>query len=341
MKHKVKKVFIAGGTGFLGYKSAKLFLKMGAKVDTISLPGELDNLDWFDKRIGLTLGNLFEMSEEDIYEMLKDGGYDTFVYALGPDERITPPKPAYDFFYSKLVTECKKICSAVKRAGIKRCVIMNSYFTYFDQKYNGRLSKNHPYIRARVDQARELIELGSSGKFDVMILMLPYIFGTTEGRKPIWRDALLSHFDKFKSVMFPRGGGTAVVSAEGVAEAVVAASFNGEHAQMYPIGSTNMTYKELIGAMLEYGNDKRKYKEFPAFLCTLGVLGIKRKNKKEGKENGLDIAKLMTQIQNKKFYIDPHDTAQKLSYSELGFDGGGDILQSIKETMRVCFPERF
>lgn len=341
MKHQVKKVFIAGGTGFLGYKSAELFLKMGASVDTISLPNELESLDWFNKKIGLNLGNLFEMSEDEIFCLLKGKGYDTFVYALGPDERVTPMKPAYDFFYSKLVVECKKICLAAKRAGIKRCVIMNSYFTYFDEVYGGKLSKNHPYIRARVDQAKELVELGADGTFDVMILMLPYIFGVPKARKPIWRDSLLSHFDKFKSVMFPRGGGTAVITAEGVAEAVVAASFNGKHGEKYPVGSENMTYKNLIETMLRASRDNRKYKEFPAFLCTLGVLGIKRKNKKEGKENGLDIAKLMTQIQNKKFYIDPLETSQKLGYSEFGFNGGGDVTESIKETMKACYPERF
>jgi len=55
---------------------------------------------------------------------IKDKNYDCFVYALGPDDRVIPNAPAYDFFYDKLVTQCKKICSAVKKAKIKRWIFL-------------------------------------------------------------------------------------------------------------------------------------------------------------------------------------------------------------------------
>ena len=38
-KHEFKNVFICGGTGFLGFYSAKEFLKQGAKVGVLALPG--------------------------------------------------------------------------------------------------------------------------------------------------------------------------------------------------------------------------------------------------------------------------------------------------------------
>lgn len=341
MKHNVKKVFIAGGTGFLGYYSAKLFLSKGVKVDTIALENELESLDWFDKNIGLSFGNLFEMSGDDIYNLLKGKNYDTFVYGLGPDERITPKAPAYDFFYDKLVVECKKICNAAKRAGIKRCVIMNSYFAYFAENGYPKLYKQHAYIRARVDQGNELISIGEHGVFDVMIMQLPYIFGTMPQRKPIWRESLMSHFDNYKSVMFPAGGGTTAIDVSGVAQAIVAAAYNGEHAQKYAVGNVNITFKELITKMMKYSNDQREYKQVPAWLCALGTIGLKRKNKKLGLENGLNLQKLMTGIQNKKFYVNVNKLKFDLDYDELGFDGGRDLDESLAETMKACYPERF
>ena len=341
MKHSIKKVFIAGGTGFLGYHSALEFLKQNIQVDTISLPNEISIDSWFDSRIKVAFGDLFKMSEEEIFNLLKEQNYDCFIYALGPDDRFIPKAPAYAFFYDKLVTQCKKICLAAKKANIKRCIIMNSYFSTYDKLLNGRLSKNHPYIKARVQQEEELISLGDKTNFSVMVLELPYIFGTMPARKPLWRDAFLKHYDKMNSVILPKHGGSAVIDVSGVAQSVVACSFFGTHGSCYPVGKENLTFKELFTYMLKEAKDERKYKELPAFLTAIGAKFIDRKLKKQGLESGLNHAKLMTQIQNKKFYIDYDYLKESLHFDELHFDGGKDIFQSISETMKACYPERF
>ena len=50
-KHEFKNVFICGGTGFLGYYSAKEFLRQGANVGVLALPNELTlSADWWPKR---------------------------------------------------------------------------------------------------------------------------------------------------------------------------------------------------------------------------------------------------------------------------------------------------
>ncbi|MEG1499913.1 MAG: NAD(P)-dependent oxidoreductase [Clostridia bacterium] len=341
MRHEVKKVFIAGGTGFLGYYSALKFLETGAEVTTIALSKEVEIGDWFPKEINLSYGNLFEMTQNEIEDMLRKDNYDTFIYALGPDDRVLPNAPSLDFFYEKLVVQAKKICSAAKAAGIKRCVIMNSYFSYFDRLYGGKLAKYHPYIKARGLQEKELSAMSESNAFDIMFLELPYIFGTMPNRKPLWRESFLSHFDRLPVIVFPFGGGTSTIDVSGVAEAVVAAAINGESTEKYQIGKTNILFKDLIKFMLKCSNDKRKYISLPAWLCGLGGLSIVRKNKREGKEGGLHYGKLMTQIQNKKFFINPNEYQSKLGFKELGFCGGKDVFESIKETMKECYPESF
>ncbi len=77
--------------------------------------------------------------------------------------------------------EAKKICLAAKSAEIKRCVVLNSYFSHFDRLRGRELAKNHPHIKARVEQEEELTSLCEAGIFEVIILEFPYIFGTMPG----------------------------------------------------------------------------------------------------------------------------------------------------------------
>ena len=84
-----KKLMIVGGTGFLGYYTAKLALSKGYEVGSISiLDDDLLNKDldsWFPKEIKNTILDVFSASEEEIAEALK--GYDYMIYSVGPDDR--------------------------------------------------------------------------------------------------------------------------------------------------------------------------------------------------------------------------------------------------------------
>lgn len=340
MKHETKNVFIAGGTGFLGYYSALLFLEKGCKVSTIALPNEIDLGDWFPKQIDLRSADLFLLNEDEIYSMLKDKDYDTFVYALGPDDRVTPKAPAYNFFHLRLVEHCLKICGAAKRAGIKRCVVLNSYFAYFDRLQNGALSKRHPYVRCRNEQAEAIINLGEKGVFDVMFLELPYIFGAMPARMPIWKTVFIDRFAKLPAFYFPDGG-TAAVHVTGVAEAVVAAAFNGQHGEKYTVGSVNMKYRDMIGFMLASAGIKKKFVKIPQVASFLfgNVMYVLERFK--GLQGGLDLRCVMTQILSKDFYFDPKETHIKLGYHELGFTGGENCWKGIQEAMKKCFPDSY
>ena len=75
-----KKIMIVGGTGFLGFYTAKLALKKGYEVGSISiLDDDLINKDldsWYPKEITNTLLDVFSASEEEIVAFLnyKEGG---------------------------------------------------------------------------------------------------------------------------------------------------------------------------------------------------------------------------------------------------------------------------
>jgi len=337
-EYDVKNVFIAGGTGFLGYYSALLFLERKCTVSTVALPEEIDLDSWFPKEINTRFANLFELSEDEIFLMLKDREYDTFVYALGPDDRVTPKAPSYEFFHLRLVEHCIKICSAAKRAGIMRCIVLNSYFAYFDRLQNGALSKKHPYIRCRIEQAEAIVNMGNKGIFDVMILELPYIFGAMPGRMPIWKAVFLDRFSKLPAFYFPNGG-TAAIHVTGVAQAVVAAAINGEHGGNYQVVNENMKFSEMIGLMLQFARIDKKFVKMPYWLCLLSGILVLIEERMKGLQGGLNPRHVMTQLLSNDLFIDPDEIKKQLNYAELGFSGGKSCRKGIEEAMKRCYPE--
>jgi len=340
MKHDVKNVFIAGGTGFLGYHSALLFLKRGCKVASIALPDEINLGSWFPKEIDLSFGNLFEMSEDEIYNLLKEKNFDTFIHGLGPDDRVTPKAPSYDFFHLRLVEHALKICRAAKRAGIKRCVVMNSYFAYFDRIKQGKLACDHPYIRCRVEQASAITAIGEEGVFDVMIIELSYIFGSMPGRIPIWKSVFMDRFEKLPFVFFPDGG-TAAIHVTGVAESIFAAACNGVNGERYPVSSANIKYSDMINYMMKCAGFDKKFVKMPYWMCFLSGVGLRVHEKITGTQGGLDMTKLMTGILSEDLFIDSSESQIKLGFEELGFNGGENIWKGIQEAMMKCYPDTF
>lgn len=324
------KVFIIGGTGFIGYHSTLEFLKRGHSVSTISLP-DIEIGDWFPKEAEIKYGNVFEMLKPELTKLFL--GFDAIVYAVGPDDRVTPNAPAYDFFHNRLVEACTRVVSAAKSAKIKKCVVLNSYFAYFDRIYPQKLlAKHHPYIRCRVEQAESVINEGGNG-MDVMVLELPYIFGTMPERIPLWKDILVKMLYEKKIIAYPKGGST-MISVEHVAEAVAGAVEHGNHAERYPIGDVNISWLEMLQIMLssmEMAN--KRIITVPCFFASLYGRYLKIKDSRRGLESGLDYNHLFMDIMCQELYFDPSDSVAKLKYNR------GGIEESINKTIKACMKD--
>jgi len=124
--------------------------------------------NWFPKEAGVEFGDLFKADKRELINLFS--GYDAMVYALEPDDRVKPKAPAYDFFHDKLVESCGRIVAAAREAGVKKTVVLNSYFAYFDRtRPEMNLSKHNTYIKCRVEQEeRALAE--SKDRMSVVIL---------------------------------------------------------------------------------------------------------------------------------------------------------------------------
>lgn len=328
------KVMIIGGTGFLGYYTTLAALKHGHTVGSLSIDDiPLDG--WYPPEVETRFGNVFTMPEDEIASALE--GYDAMVYSVGPDDRVTPPAPAYDFFHERLVEHCAKTFRAARKAGVRRAVVYNSYFAAFDRMHpEKRLAELHPYVRCRVEQAARLID-ESEGKMDVMVLELPYIFGAMPKRTPLWKDVFLERFFRAPLVCFPKGG-TTMIHVRAVGEAGVGALEHGEHAQRYPVGDENHNFRVMLEWMEEGLGVKKPIWQVPAGLCALGAEQLAKKEARHGKQAGLDMKHLMLDIMGEELYI-PEQTIKEVS-ALLGFTRGG-VKEGIIEAMHACYPEGF
>ncbi len=320
------KVFIVGGTGFLGYYATLDFLRKRHQVSTVSIP-DVELGDWYPKDVSVTYGDVFKMSHDELVKLFN--GYDAMVYAVGPDDRVIPKAPAYQFFHERLVDACTRVVVGARDAGVKRCVVLGSYFALFDRLFPDRkLAEHHPYIKCRVEQAESVINAGA-GKMDVMVLELPYIFGTMPGRTPLWKDILVNRLKKMNPVAFPKGG-TNMIAVEHVGEAVVGAIEHGRHGSRYTVGDENLSWTEMLAIMLKAMGEDKKIITIPTFLATLYGMALKNKEAREGKEGGLDHARLMEDLQSQYLYFDPAPVAEIL-----GFQRGG-VRESIQKTIAAC-----
>jgi dihydroflavonol-4-reductase len=254
---------------------------------------------------------------------------------VGPDDRVTPPAPAKAFFHDRLVTYCAKCFRAAERAGIKKAVVYNSYFTYFNTLYpEAHLAENHTYVAARVEQAKLLNEQKKT--MQVVVLELPYIFGAMPERMPLWKNVFLDRFAYGKKIIFFPKGSTTMTSVKHIAEAGLGAIEYGKDGEYYPIGDENHDYNWMLDQMMIAAmGKKRKIINPAAGLCALGAKSIMKKEKKAGKEPGLNMPKVMTDIMSKNMVIPP-EVMDKVN-AELHISRGG-LEESIAEMVERCYP---
>lgn len=329
-----KKLMIMGGTGFLGYHTALLALKKGYEVASISIK-DIDLEGWYPKEIKNIYCDVFKASEEELTELMK--GYDYMIYSIGPDDRDTPPAPAYEFFKERLVDHCAKAFRAAEKAGVKKAAVYNSYFTHFNVTYPElRMAEQHPYIRARVEQAELLLKQKTT--MEVVILELPYIFGKMPGREPLWKKTFLEPFAYGKKkIMFPDGS-TTMTNVSHIAEAGIGAIEYGKDGEYYPIGDENHTYDWMLDQMMMAGLGRTKKIVHPAvWMLVLGTKFMKRANKKKGLEAGLDLSLVMSDIMSNDVVI--KDEVMDRVNKELHISRGG-LEQGIQDTMDVCYPNK-
>lgn len=319
------KVFVLGGTGFLGYYTIQELLRRGYEVKTMSLP-PMPEEGLFPETVESLLGNMNELSDEEIRELLKD--CEGFIYAAGADERTVPEAPALKFFYEANVLPTQRLAHLAKEAGVKKFVVFGSYFAEFAERLPQYDLKKQGYPNTRLLQEQVAFAEGE-GSMTVTSLRLPYIFGTMPGRMPLWK--MFTDQIKGQGTYPALPGGTAMVTVEQVAEAAVGAMEKGVHRGTYAICSYNMKYKEFYEMIVEALGQQETTTIVDATYEQMKEIyeGIDAQTAAAGKEHGIHIA-VSSKVQMEDLYLDPADTMPFLGMKEY------DVLASIRETLAKC-----
>ena len=198
-------IFMIGGTGLLGCEAATQLIKMGHKVTSVALP-PLPQGAPIPEEMEIVFGDINKKSDEEIMELLN--GNDVFIYAAGVDERVEFPAPVMDYYDKFNNAPLRRIFPLCKKAGVKRAVVLGSYFAYLTKsRPDMRLQQRNPYFKARMIQ-EDICKNAVDDNFSTCVLELPYIFGTQPGRKPVWTILIeqLKMMDSLPFTLYPKGG---------------------------------------------------------------------------------------------------------------------------------------
>ena len=322
------KVFMVGGTGLLGAAGARELIKKGHKVSSLALPPVPYGSNIPDE-MEITFGNYMNMSDKELESHFI--GCDGFVFAAGIDERVEAKKgeSSYEMFKKYNIDPLEKMLKISKRCGVKKVVILGSYFSYFAKEW-GRLelTKHHPYIRSRIEQEIIASSFGEDGQMDIAILELPYIFGTQPGRKPVWLFiAEMIKNTKGKFMMYPKGG-TTMVTVRQVGECILGALENTKGVKIYPVGWYNLEWKEWLEIFSKHMELPKTVITIPTSLYKMNAKKMKKEALEKGIESGLDMVEFV-KIMTAKTYINK-EIIEDLGVTE------DNIFTAIGESAKLC-----
>ncbi|KRL81520.1 NAD-dependent epimerase/dehydratase family protein [Secundilactobacillus paracollinoides] len=322
----ISKIFVLGGTGFLGYYTTKELLAQGYQVKTMALPPmPADNL--LPSTVELSLGNINELSDAQVVDLLSD--CDGFMYAAGADERALPEAPALSFYYHANVLPTQRLARLARQAGVKNFVVFGSYNAEFASLWRDTYPdyQLQPYPNTRLLQEQVAFAEGE-GAMTVTVLRLPYIFGTMPGRMPLWK----MFVDQIRNQpVYPAlKGSTSAVTVEQVAEAAVGALQHGEHRHTYAINAYNLAYKDFYDMIVEalHQETMTQVPVVPFDQLKPQFEQLDAQTAAAGKEHGIHIT-LSEKLQEEAQCTDPDETAI------LGIKDH-DVVASIKATLAKC-----
>ncbi|XMB73164.1 NAD(P)-dependent oxidoreductase [Mycoplasmatota bacterium WC30] len=317
------KIFMIGGTGLIGSVAAKKLLDKGHYVTSLALP-PIPKGALIPQDMKLILKNFMNMTDAELIDIMH--GSQGFVFAAGVDERIEGKAPIYDMFYKYNIAPLERLLKLAKQAGVKKAVILGSYFSYFARTWEDlNLYEEHPYIRSRVDQANMALSF-SDENMSVSVLELPYIFGVQEGRKPVWV-LLVEQIRKMKYRTFYPGGGTSMVTIDQVGQ-LIANVLETETNGNIPVGYYNMTWKEMLNIFHEHMGINRKIVTVPKWLYKIGLGKYKRRYKKAGFEPGLTFDGL-AEIMSRNAFINKDNIVKNFNIKE------DDIEKAIGDSIKL------
>ncbi len=319
------RVLVIGGTGFIGYHATHELSRRGHQVTVLGLPPAPPK-GTFPETVSIELHNIDQLEDRELDSLLSV--YEAVVFAAGADDRSVPASPAAEFFYEANVKSAVRLTAASLRAGVKRFVLLGSYFTHFDRVWpHMELAKHHPYIASRKQQ-QELCTTIAGTDMALVALELPYVFGAMPGVVPLWSP--LVSYVRSGAPLFYTNGGSNMVSVTSVAEAIAGACEDVNESRIFQVGERNVLWTELLKELCAITNrsDDTVHIIPDGSVNRLSWL-VDALHTMQGRESGLH-ASHFSRVQTSCAFFDIQESQQALGYRAEGLDA------AIPETVLAC-----
>ena len=315
-----QKVLIVGGLGFVGYHIVQE-LKIRGYEPVI---GSRNNKHDDTAEAPIIEVDLKKMSDQELLQVLAP--FDYVIFAGGADDRTIPKEDAATFFYAENVLPCVRLAELAKQLPLQKIIILGSYFSHFNRtRPEWKMAERHPYVRSRLLQQEETIE-AAGNETAVIILELPYIFGSSPGKIPLWKP--LVKYIKNSRLVFYTSGGTNIVSVEKVAKATVGAIEHAKHSERWIVGGENVSWKELISKISNALGKKRIVVTVPTFIVKVFALLTYGYFRLINKQVGLNLYHFIT-TQTSCTFLDTSDSMRHLGYEN------ADMQEAINDTVKA------
>jgi dihydroflavonol-4-reductase len=321
IRQETDKVLVIGGFGFIGYHLMRALKRAGYYALASSRSKSL-----FDQQLGDALFiDLKSMTDEHLRSILRE--FSVVIFAGGVDDRSIPSGDASSFFYDGNVAPCVRLAVLCRELPVKKIVILGSYFSHFCRtRPEWKMADRHPYVKSRKLQHEETVA-ASLGDTEIVTLDLPYIFGSTPGKIPLWKP--LVKYIRSSPIILYTNGGTNIVSVEQVAQATIGAMEMASHNESWTVGDANVSWKEMIALIANAMGMKRRIVALPNIIVRVFALLAGFYFRLTCKQSGLNPYYFIS-TQTANTFLNTEPSMEKLKYTH------ADMQKSIEATVRAC-----
>ena len=318
-------VLVIGGTGFLGYHATRELSARGHRVTVLGLP-PAPPPGTFTADVRVVLQDLVQLGNSELVQFLS--GFEAVVFAAGADDRAVPEAPAHRFFYEANVMSSVRLSAAALRAGVRRLIVLGSYFTYFDREWpEMKLAERHPYINSRKQQM-ELSRIVAGEEMALVVLELPYIFGSAPGLTPLWTP--LVNYVRSGVPLYYANGGSNMVSVTRVGEAIAGACERIDKSAVFQVGDRNVRWTEFLqGLCAIVGREDNTVNIIEDDRIGRMSWILDALHSVQGREGGLR-STYFSEVLVSEAFFNPADSRRALGYRR------GGLKQAWRDTVAAC-----
>ena len=324
-------VLVIGGTGFIGYHVVRALRAQGDAVSVLCRSPEAASV-LFDDEVTAISGDVATLETADYMQLLQ--GFDAVIFAAGVDERCEVEGDPVAFFRQANVWPCEQLFAAIPHTNVRRAVLLNSIFAWIDKQQPAlQLSKQHPYIRSRVEQDSVAHAAISASDCVLVTIQVPWVFGAAPHRESQWT-SLVAYVRAATPLMCIRGGAS-MLSVTALAAAVSGALRFPAESMSLPVGDENLTYTGLMQrlAVIVGRRDRQVSPVSDGIFHNLSALGEFVGGLFGKQAGGLDMNNI-ADLLCREIFFDPSTSQALLHYT------GGDLDDALRDTV-ASIPENF